>query len=846
MPKTDLNGHIEKMIEKDSIANKIKEIYLEGNKAYISEKLELALQLYNQFIKIAKLNNKEQLLWQEIRISLSYISSIYISQSNIEKSTNFLKRALEITLKYEPIDYINSYFFLFKIAKNYYKQNDFPNALEYYDQAKSILSTSNEIPLTDKALLYNNIGLCYLKLGIDNQSQKYLEESLKILLELGEQGNIAICYENIGLVEQSKKKYTEALDSFKRSLAKYESLNNNDEIAFLENNIGNLYLEKESYDTCKYYYEKSLEVRKKSPNTSPQDLVQSYNNVAYINLKKQNIDSALINNKLAFNHNLKNQNSESAIGNYSTPDYLISVADRIEINSKVFEQTKNPEVLIESHQLFLNTIRIMLNQIRNFNSIFAPNLYLNKNKRIFDASILSAFKLDSVIKSDFPKTIIISEIFKGLSLLNYPSEIRNLQSGSMSKSIAGYYKNYYQLQSMLTANDGFSVDSINVATIDSLISNSLKIDFQKQCSLETLSNNITRYYETIQDSLTYSTQHISGERILVDYYMTSNTLFIHTITDSKVICKAVPINDILREAIMHYPISIISMDLSTTTTLGRIISNSLLDPIMENLADYRKIVFIPDEGLAGIPLETLSVITQPTLVSHYLIENKDISYRFSILNRNYSQLPITRNHEVDFFGIAPFSVEDYPSNNLSGSAREIFEINLLYIKNSLKSKSFIGKEATYENLINGPVSSRVMHLSTHSDINKLNSNFSFLELFNSNSESSLYFPVLSSIPFNNDLMILNACDSGKNMVSSSTGFVSFLRGLLNNSTQNYICTLWKIYDEPSYYFIKGFYDNLLKGNSYNKSLALAKRNFIKSKTYNDPIFWSSFILYENN
>ena len=91
-------------------------------------------------------------------------------------------------------------------------------------------------------------------------------------------------------------------------------------------------------------------------------------------------------------------------------------------------------------------------------------------------------------------------------------------------------------------------------------------------------------------------------------------------------------------------------------------------------------------------------------------------------------------------------------------------------------------------------------------------------------------------PINSILLVLEIC-------LALTPSFTIISGL---SIKNCICTLWKVYDNPSYTFIMDFYDKVLKGYSYSKALTNVKRELIRSDKYYYPLFWSPFILYETN
>ncbi len=829
----------------DSISGLLKRIYLEANRSYAANNLPVAFELYNKFLTLTLDTDYEVKLWKEIGISLSYMSSISQINENIESSLQYLMEGLEITLKYDLSDYQTVFYLIFNIARNYYAQGDYYNALDYYRQAEALTTTSKIIADANKGLLFNNIALCLYKTGMLVESQDYLDNAIIIQTQLGEFEDLASLYNNLGLVFQSMKQYEKALFFLLNSAAIYDSISNDTKSAFEINNIGNLYLEQESYDTCQYYYKKALNIRKKSSQNNRIDLIQSLNNVAYSFVKKHLSDSAIRYNNLAIEKNKRPPNQEYINDFYSIPDYLITQADRIEINLLLYNQTRDKSVLLDSFNLFPYTISILISQLEKLNSKFSSNNLIKKNKRFFDLSMVSAHILDGIEGSKSLKTLIISETYKSLSLLDFPSEVLNLESDSIRENEARGNKIYYQLQQKLFMNSNISV-SDRTLTIDSLINNTIRQASENRELSKLVYLNITNYYNDLSSSIFSKCQKLKDEDAFLDYYMTTDSIYIHVITQKQIIGYSLPFEFSLKDAIEQYPFSLKSIDSNLSESLSKTISKSLIEPISDLIKDLPSLIIIPSDIIMEIPFETLRCTGPQLKKGKYFIEGIDLCYKVSFLNRNYSNLNKLGDYKYDFIGIAPFEINDTIKNNLNGSINEIIEIQQLLANNKYKTNAYLGKEATSETFIKGCLNAKILHISTHSRINRKYSNFSKLELYPFENELSLSIPVISTLPFNNELIVLNSCESNKNLVNKTDGFVSFFHAILNPYVSNYICTVSKIYDEPSHIFILDFYNNLINGESYRQSLAHSKRNFINSELYHDPIFWSSFLLYENN
>lgn len=823
----------------DTLMNSIRKLFIQANKLNQQKKANIALELYNQFVNLAISQNYECYFWKDIRTSLSYMSNIASQFLDAEKSVNYLKKALEITLKYNPNDFDNNFYFLFKIAQNYYGQCDYNKSLDYYNHAEALFTSSNSLSINNEAILDNNIALCYLKLGSYRESNNYINKSIETEKKLRNYYNLAKNYNNIGLLFQSKKDYSEAVVCFNKSIFLYDSLLYHDKSAFVINNIGNLFLEKLSFDTCKYFYQKSLNIRKNFEKPDNTDLIQSYNNVAIVNLKLNNLDSALIFNNIAIALNTLGLTKENQSEYFSVSDFLISIADRIEINTQLYKISKDIKYLSESFTLFQSTIEVFIDRLINFSSITSTNIFINANKRFFDSSMLSSYILDSIQKSDCPLTLIVSETYKSLSLFNMQSEIRNVQSDSLSFNHFGNLNNYYKWQMRLLNMDSTENKSSKLLLIDSLIISVLEIDLYKNKFIKALKSNLREYLSNLPDSLLAICRKLDN-RLLLDYYIDPNFIFINSISKTGISCSIRPTTKDFLLALQEYPISIRTLDLNASVIFSKLLSLNLLESLSDKVNLQKNITIIPDQYLTEIPFEALP------FHNAYFIETKNISYRFTVLKRNYSNISITNKYANDFFAIAPFTQSDTSYHNLNASAKEITDITDLFNARKLNAFYLIGNNATYANFKNRTFNSKVFHFATHSYINNHSSDLSFLELFPTNDQLGLFLPALSSIPFCNELLVLNACETGSNLINASTGFVSFIRNLSNIAIQNYICTLWKIFDKPSHDFILKFYQNVLNGCNYNEALSQAKRAFINSTMYNYPLFWSPFILYENN
>lgn len=91
------------------------------------------------------------------------------------------------------------------------------------------------------------------------------------------------------------------------------------------------------------------------------------------------------------------------------------------------------------------------------------------------------------------------------------------------------------------------------------------------------------------------------------------------------------------------------------------------------------------------------------------------------------------------------------------------------------------------------------------------------------------------------LVVLSCCQSGLGDIKSE-GMVSMCRAFLAAGARAVVGSLWSIDDDATREFMIQFYLNLQKRNSASLSLQLAMKYMMKTKEYNQPMYWAPFFL----
>lgn len=95
---------------------------------------------------------------------------------------------------------------------------------------------------------------------------------------------------------------------------------------------------------------------------------------------------------------------------------------------------------------------------------------------------------------------------------------------------------------------------------------------------------------------------------------------------------------------------------------------------------------------------------------------------------------------------------------------------------------------------------------------------------------------------NADLVVLNACESGKGKISEGEGLLSLTRDFIEAGAKNVLYTLWNIPDDQARDFIILFYREVLAGSSYSNALERTKQRMRNDPARSLPFYWAGYQL----
>ncbi len=333
-----------------------------------------------------------------------------------------------------------------KVAKTYYKKQDYLKAYEYFKQSLNYAISENDSLLIAKS--NNNIAVILDVTGDYSKAAKYYRKALYYFRALSDNYHEGCVLNNLGVIYEEMSEPNSALESYKSALHLKIETNDTVSIAATLNNIGSIYLNLlNNNDSALFYFYKSLAMYRSINDESKISLCLS--NIGNFFLNKNMPDSALLyfsksyryfktigdktgtGKNLYFIGNVYQQKGmyKKAIHYYDTAlvdakkIHLINLkANVLYSQSKVYEilgdsskaLTKLQEYLKLNKKLFDNEKAKLISEYKNSISIDKKNreiVFLKKQKEINDLKYKRLRLLVIIIIITFTLTIIIAYMF---------------------------------------------------------------------------------------------------------------------------------------------------------------------------------------------------------------------------------------------------------------------------------------------------------------------------------------------------------------------------------------------------------------------------------------------------
>ncbi len=813
----------------------------------------------------------------DFNLSIIYlnIGSVYKDYMDLESATQFYMKAKESNNnKYNNFQLIDSYINN-QIGKILFDQERYIESLDYLQKSlyrKTKLFGSDHVNVADGN---SAVAMAYLKNGNFDKAINHVNNALRTYIKLYgiNASEVADAYLKLGELYYSKHEYITTNQYLNLALKIQTELFGEKHylIAKTYNKLGDVYSKLNNQNEAINYYQQ-----------------------------------AIIANVIGFNDRNFLNNPDLDLKVFTNTDLLRSLQKKAEVLNMLYKTNKNKtENIISAFKTYKLSFELS-NMIRqDHKSEEAKMIIGENNKPIYYKALDVAYEINDLSEDiDMSDVFDFMEAARNSTLYSMIHELEASRYSGIPESLLNknndlkkdltYFKTQIEKSKLLSIEKDTAI-----------IRQYEKRYFELFVKQDSIIGKIKEKYTTFNKknsvaklvSVEELQKELDSNVALIEYFTGDTSIYISIVTHEKYHIKKISIDSSLKDQTIKYYKTISKWGSKRLiANLSHKLYDKLIRPFEDLIVGKEKLIIIPDEYLFYIPFETLcrSTISEDEEILFsklpYLIRDFDISYYFSatlwLKGKKKSNQNLMRKNQLNTFcAFAPVFTDDNhdilrPFSFLSDSTnryvwrsitvdgkkfrplpytkKEVDTLTQLFQQKGMKAESFLFKEANEKNFKSTIKDFQFIHIATHGFSNNNDPNLSGLlfsqETNNSNNNKTytindihnedgiLYSAEMYNLNINADLVVLSACETGIGKLRIGEGLIAMTRGFIYAGVPNTIFTLWKVSDSHTHGLMITLYEEILKGNSYSKSLQVAKLKMIHNETTAFPILWSGFLL----
>jgi CHAT domain-containing protein/tetratricopeptide (TPR) repeat protein len=725
----------------------------------------------------------------------------------------------------------------------FYETGEYKIALKYLEKSKEIKS---KYKLPETAFIELNIAKTYVKLFRFKEAGEFFQSSIDLLInEFGQDYyRLAEFYFEYGQFLYASGRYDESLGILNK--ASSICLKNYGEkhslTSYSYKLIGDYYKNQSDFNTALKFYQKSLN-----------SIVSDFNNPDIFT--NPSADSSIFDIRLLDNLKCKAQGLELLSGEQDNREMKLKTLDKsletIDLALQLIDRIRN-NYLTEESRIYLaeNEKDTWFSAIHIANSLYTLT---NDNSLIQKMYSIVQRAKAAVLRNEISEKDLLYSSSVPDSLIE--------KQNTLAENIAAYNKLILE-ESQLTNPDSSKISLWKDALFEmkrrkEKVSDEIDRQFPQYHDLllktEPLPlSDIQKKLERDETVIDYmlSNQYSGGKRKLYIFVITGNSLeFRETNLDSAFVINA----EIIRKGddpAAHAPDSK-TVFINYTRALSFMYEN--LFKLVENLAEGKRIIIIPDEEIAWLPFEAfLTKLPQPYQEDYeglqYLIYDYTFTNAYSSPLIFSNKRRLKRGEEVLAFS-PDYSNSNFEGTNIGKLRGAEDEIGSIY--KWFRGRKFTGDQATETNFRKALNDPAIFHLAMHSISDTVNSKYSFL-LFDTKNDTAedgrLYNYEINLTRITSPMVVLSACNSGTGTLYHGEGLMSLARSFILAGASSVIKTSWEVNDEVSAAIITRFYYYLSRGNPKDEAMRFAKIEYIRKNPplCSNPYYWAAYEVVGDN
>ncbi|MHC9540985.1 MAG: CHAT domain-containing protein [Vulcanimicrobiota bacterium] len=367
------------------------------------------------------------------------------------------------------------------------------------------------------------------------------------------------------------------------------------------------------------------------------------------------------------------------------------------------------------------------------------------------------------------------------------------------------------------------------ATLKEILSSTRQEFFTTINSIKSKNPDMEQFLSVRSTDLAAMQHMLPKDVLLVEYYPSGDMLYIFGITSDSFITRKVSVpREQLYEAVKAFREKISNPNGGAIGEEKKFLYSKLLEPLEEEMGKKAKLVIVPGGLLWYLPFEALG----PSDDS-YVITSRPLSYMSSanVLTMISNKAAGSQGKDRMLAFGAP------PEANLPGAENELKSIASLYQGTVMCT----GGIATKENLFRNAGEKSIVHIASHSTLDTIDINKSFIEL--AGNDKKLYLGEIYGLLLDPSCLVaLSSCQSAMGEDNPGREFASLASAFTTAGSSTVIASQWRVDDEATAKLFIGFYGNLKKNEARSEALREAKLSLLKNRETSHPYYWAPFVL----
>ncbi|RJP65728.1 MAG: CHAT domain-containing protein, partial [Ignavibacteriales bacterium] len=830
---------------------------------------ETARKYFNKALKISdEINNPEikALAYSELGVSYSYTGELIDAKNSYLKSIEYfesLNNKVRLSYLYSNLG---------RIYQNYYS---FTEAFDAFQKGEKLAGENKS------AKIQNLIGLADISLNLSNYAQalEYYNKANKLSSEIKTVSLKTEIDYGLGSLNYNLNRPISALNYFYKVEKEYSYDQDYYGLADVYDKIGLVYYKLDSLELAEKYFKEAIKNSETINNNYAS--LNSYLNLANIYLESNPVKAKKILSEIRIPH-------DDAYTDLLSQKFLIT--GKIECLQMNFVQAlkyfQKADEIAESNNLKETQIEInfeeaktfeMMNDLPNAESKYlqAIELIQNSSNSIFGNDELQIGYLSEKIKvyyslaGLFNKTgryELAMETIENGRARNTSQHIKNLGLRSAVKDKLKLNK-LIELDWAVNSDLYYDQKDSLLNELDKTRWQILKENPNSGMYLDQKRNITLKEYQSELKKNEFALSLYLSDSVLYTYVLGKNS-FNHywvKISTGEIQNELAQITPYLKEnSILQN--SLVNQDLFAFNAVNsNKFYNLILKKALEKIPRESTLIFSLPPELSGIPFELFvtdfSKYKSPYIYKNaeFLISDYNISYTSS-----FNNFFLLNKGQLKSSDIALLMGDPAIENNLLLTDREellsdnvsvVRNINLfplkyskdeiLQIDNSIgASHVFLSDAATESVFKKYSSSSRIIHLSTHSFLNKMQPVIFFSNKNDKENDGLLELGEIMNLKLDCDLVVLSSCNSGRGITDKAEGILGMTKAFLGAGAKSVVVSLWDVNDKYTSILMSSFYKNLADGMNKPAALRNAKLEMIRNYSPN-PYFWAAFTLNGN-